>query len=201
MTLPTQIEFWFDFSSPYGYFASKTVELIATANECSVTWRPFLLGPILRTTGMSVLAETPLRGDYAKHDWDRLARGMKLPFRLPEKHPIAALAPSRAHYWLARRAPGVEKRFAAAAFEAYFEKGLDISDASVTADLGERCGIDRAELLGAIAGDEAKQWVRDATAEAQSKGVFGSPFFIVDGEPFWGQDRLPMVEEWVSGRR
>lgn len=201
MTQPAQIEFWFDFSSPYGYFASKTVEMIAAANDCSVTWRPFLLGPILKTTGMSVLADTPLRGDYAKHDWERLARSMKLPFRLPAKHPIAALAPSRAYYWIARNLPEQEKAFAAAAFSAYFEEGADISETSVTADIAERCGVDRSELLEGIVTERAKQWVRDATAEALHRGVFGSPFFIVDGEPFWGQDRLPMVEEWIAGRR
>lgn len=198
---PTQIEFWFDFGSPYGYFASKTVEMIAAANGCSVTWRPFLLGPVFGATGMSALSEMPLRGDYAKHDWERLARGMNLPFRLPTKHPIGAAAPCRAYYWIARYLGGKEKRFAQAVFDAYFEEDRDVSDQSVTIEIAARMGIDPVSLNAAMNGGAAKRWVRAATAEALRRGIFGSPFFIVDGEPFWGQDRLPMIEEWISNRR
>ena len=68
------IEFWFDFSSPYAYFASLSLEEIAERHHRSVQWRPFMLGVLFKTTGMTSLAQTPLRGDYAKHDWLRLAR-------------------------------------------------------------------------------------------------------------------------------
>jgi 2-hydroxychromene-2-carboxylate isomerase len=90
------IEFWFDFSSPYAYFASLQIEAVADRHQRAVRWRPFLLGPAFRLTGMQPLTNTPLRGDYARRDWSRLARELRVPFALPEPHPIATLAPGRA---------------------------------------------------------------------------------------------------------
>lgn len=68
------IEFWFDFSSPYAYFASLTVDDLARRHGYRVAWRPFMLGMIFKVTGMQPLNKTPVRGDYARHDWARLAR-------------------------------------------------------------------------------------------------------------------------------
>jgi 2-hydroxychromene-2-carboxylate isomerase len=91
-----EIEFWFDFSSPYAYFASLQIDAVAQRDACAVRWKPFLLGPALKITGMQPLTGTPLRGDYARRDWARLARMLKIPFALPHPFPIAALAPGRA---------------------------------------------------------------------------------------------------------
>lgn len=201
MTKPdAAIEFWFDFSSPYGYFASKSIEALAAAHDRVVTWRPFMLGVAFKATGMISLSNTPLRGEYARHDWARLARKMKVPFALPAKHPVAALAPSRAFYWVAEAFPGKEGRFGALVFDAYFERGMDISDPGVTAEIAGRCGVEPDRLLEAIATDRIKDRVREATDEALQRGIFGSPFFVIDGEPFWGHDRMPMMEEWLAKR-
>lgn len=199
MTKPAAtIEFWFDFSSPYAYFASKSIEALAADHDRVVEWRPFMLGAAFKATGMTSLSNTPLRGDYARRDWARLARKARLAFSLPERHPIAALAPSRAFYWMAETAPGTESRFAALAFDAYFERGMDISEPDVTKEIARTCGVEPTLLSEAIATDRIKNRVREATDEALRRGIFGSPFFVVDGEPFWGHDRMPMLREWLA---
>ena len=97
------IDFYFDFSSPYGYFASTRVDEIAARHGRTVIWRPILLGAIFKITGQQPLPTIPLKGSYSKHDLARSARLFGVPFKLPGKFPIAGQAPSRAYYWLADR--------------------------------------------------------------------------------------------------
>ena len=192
------IEFWFDFSSPYAYFAAESIGELEAATGRRVLWRPFLLGAAFKQTGMQPLAVTPMRGDYALRDWQRLARLMAVPFRLPSRHPIAALAAARAFYWIERVQPERATEFALAALRAYFADDRDIADPSVVADIGAAIGLARAPLMDAISSADAKDTLRRRTDEALAKNVFGSPFFIVDGEPFWGGDRMAMVRDWIT---
>ena len=67
------IDFYFDFSSPYGYFASTQIDALAAKFKREVTWRPFLLGVVFKVSGAKPLIELPLKGDYFKHDFERTA--------------------------------------------------------------------------------------------------------------------------------
>jgi len=78
------IYFYFDFSSPYGYLASRRIEAMAARHGRGVAWRPFLLGVAFQKTGQSPLVEQPLRGAYHERDFARSARLHGIPFRLPE---------------------------------------------------------------------------------------------------------------------
>jgi 2-hydroxychromene-2-carboxylate isomerase len=195
---PGPIDFYFDFSSPYGYFAAMAIDEAAAGWGRAVRWRPMMLGPALQTSGNRPLVDQPLKGDYAKHDWARFARFMKLPWRLPEPFPVAALAPARAFYWLHDDDEGLAKAFARAAFTAYFGDGRDISEAAVTADVAASVGVAREPLLAAIGDPAVKEKLKRETADAIARGVFGSPIFVVDGELFWGADRLWMIKRWIE---
>ncbi|MEF3365298.1 2-hydroxychromene-2-carboxylate isomerase [Methylocystis sp. 9N] len=195
---PAPVEFWFDFSSPYAYFAAQTIESVASKHHRPVLWRPFMLGVAFKATGMTSLSQTPLRGDYARHDWLRLARRAGIPFELPDGHPATQLSASRAYYWIEENEPDAASTFAARTFHAYFAAGQDTSSPEIVAGIAAACGLDPRDVLGAIALASVKEKVRVMTDEALRRGIFGSPFFIVDGEPFWGHDRLPMVDEWLD---
>ena len=196
--MPDPVEFWFDFSSPYAYFASESLDQFALDTGRTVLWRPFLLGAVMTTTGMKPLVDMPMRGDYARHDWDRIARLLNVPFALPAKHPYAAIKASRAYYWLERDQPDRTADFAHAIFRAHFAEGRDPSEASVIANCANRIGINGAELIDAIQADDVKALLRARMDEAAEKNVFGAPLFIVDGEPFWGWDRLDMMRRWIE---
>src|SRR5215471_14608236 len=94
------IEFYFDFSSPYGYLASTRIDAIAAKHGRQVTWRPFLLGAAFKVTGQQPLVEQPLRGDYSRRDFARSARLLGVPLKMPEPFPFFGLAASRACYWI-----------------------------------------------------------------------------------------------------
>ncbi|MCW8953288.1 MAG: 2-hydroxychromene-2-carboxylate isomerase [Rhodospirillales bacterium] len=193
------IEFYFDFSSPYAYFAALQMEDFCDVAGCTVMWRPMMLGAAFKASGNKPLTEQPMKAEYSRHDMDRLARKVGAPWRWPDTFPIATLGAARAFYWLEGTA-GVEKakEFAMAAFDAYFGHGRNISDPEVLAEVATSIGLDPVAMAEACKDDKVKDRLRFETEEAIGRGVFGSPFFFVDGEPFWGQDRLPMMQEWVN---
>jgi 2-hydroxychromene-2-carboxylate isomerase len=192
------IDFYFDFSSPYGYFAASKIEDIAARHARTVTWRPILLGAVFKVTGQQPLPTIPLKGDYAKHDLERTAKLLNLPFRLPTKFPISTTAPARAFYHLNNRDPALAKRLALALFVAYFADDVDISSPENTADVAAHAGVDRDEMIEALNDPAVKDRLRHEVDAAVALGVFGSPYIVVDGEPFWGSDRLDQVEKWLS---
>ena len=117
------IEFWFDFSSGYAYFAAAVIDDLAARHGRIVHWRPFMLGVAFKKTGVTGLSRTPMKGDYARHDWARLSRMTGLAFNPPENHPIVALPASRAFYWVEENIPEKAHDFARVAFHAYFAEG------------------------------------------------------------------------------
>jgi 2-hydroxychromene-2-carboxylate isomerase len=192
------IDFYFDFSSPYGYFAASKIEDIAARHGREVTWRPILLGAVFKVTGQQPLPTIPLKGDYSKRDLERTARLYNVPFRIPSKFPIGTTAPARAFYYIANKDPALAKRLALALYVAYFADDLDISSPEVTTDIAALAGVDKEEMKQALNDPAVKDRVRREVDAAISLGVFGSPYIVVDGEPFWGADRLDQVEKWLS---
>jgi 2-hydroxychromene-2-carboxylate isomerase len=196
MTEP--IDFYFDFSSPYGYFAAANIDDIAARHGRTVTWRPILLGAVFKITGQQPLPTIPLKGTYAKRDLDRSARLLRLPFRLPIPFPISSTAPSRAFYSVTDADPELARRLARALYSAYFGEGHDISTPQVTVDVAAKLGIDKDTMTQALNEPAVKDRLRREVDAALARGVFGSPYIIIDGEPFWGADRLDQVEKWLS---
>jgi len=188
------IDFYFDFSSPYGYLASTEIDGLAARHGRSVTWRPFVLGAAFKLTGQRALTEQPLRGDYARRDFARSARLLGVPFKLPEPFPFFALAASRACSWV--EAPSRAKALAKAVYHAAFGEGRDITPVPVVAEIARGLGIQGLEQ--GVEQPASKAALRDATDQALARGVFGSPFFFVDGEPFWGHDRLDQLDRWLA---
>lgn len=196
--MPAPIDFFFDFSSPYGYFASTRIDAIAARHGREVTWRPFLLGAAFKATGQSPLVQQPLRGPYHARDFPRTARRLGVPFVMPESFPFASLAAARAFYWVADSDPPLARALARAVYHAAFGEGHAVTAAETVADVAAPLGIDRAALLAAVADPAVKERLKRETDAALARGVFGSPFVFVDGEPFWGSDRLDQVEEWLA---
>ena len=191
------LEFYFDFSSPYGYIASRLIDELAARHGREVAWRPFLLGAVFKVAGTAPLVSYPLKGDYSRRDFARTARLHGIPFNMPDPFPVGTVGCARAFYWLERTLPAKAHAFATAAYGAYFADGIDISQTDRVTDIAAGLGIDRAALLAGMDDPATKSRLREVNDEALSRGVFGSPFIFVDGEPFWGSDRLDMIDRWL----
>jgi 2-hydroxychromene-2-carboxylate isomerase len=192
------IDFYFDFSSPYGYLASTRIDDLAAKHGRTVVWRPMLLGAVFKITGGQPLPTIPLKGSYSAHDMARTARLLNVPFKLPTRFPIASTAPSRAFYWLSDRDPALAKKLAQALYHAYFAEDRDISNPEVTGNVAAKLGVDKAGLSQALNEPAIKERLRIEVDAAIERGVFGSPYIVIDGEPFWGSDRLDQVERWLA---
>ncbi|MGE5525671.1 MAG: 2-hydroxychromene-2-carboxylate isomerase [Rhodospirillaceae bacterium] len=196
MTRP--LDFYFDFSSPYGYFAATRIDALAAKHGRDVVWHPILLGIVFKQTGGQPLPAIPIKGAYALRDIERTARWFGVAYRPPSRFPISGTAASRAYYWLEQHDHATAKRFALAAFRAYFADDRDISSPDAVADVAQSLGLDRAAVLDGISNAAIKERLRVEVEAAIARGVFGSPYVIADGEPFWGSDRLDQLERWLA---
>jgi 2-hydroxychromene-2-carboxylate isomerase len=191
------IDFYFEFSSPYGYIASRLAEGLEDRIGRELRWRPILLGPIFKVTGQVPLTQVPLKGDYAKRDFQRTARRNGVPYRHPESFPIGTVAACRAFYALDASDRNAARGLAKALYAAYFVENRNIGDPATMLQVAGEAGLDSAALAAAIEDARLKERVKGEVDAAIAAGVFGSPFFVADGEPFWGVDRIPMLEDWV----
>ena len=196
--MPAPLEFYFDYSSPYGYFAAMKIDGLAARYGREVSWKPILLGAVFKRTGGEPLPTLPLKGPYALRDIPRSARFHGVEYKQPSKFPVATQAPARAFYWVNTRDPVLAKRLAQALYRAYFVADRDISSPEVTADVAATLGLKRADVLAALSDPAVKDQLKNEVDAAIKLGVFGSPYIVVDGEPFWGIDRFDQLERWLA---
>ena len=149
-----------------------------------------MLGAVFKVTGGKPLPEWPLKGEYSKHDMARSARFHDVPFKLPAPFPVGTVAACRAFYAIPR---DKQPAFARALYRAYFVENVNIGEADNVLRIAASLGL-KPDLSDSALKERTKSEVEGSIA----RGVFGSPYFIVDDEPFWGVDRLPMLEDWVK---
>ncbi|HEY4428014.1 MAG TPA: 2-hydroxychromene-2-carboxylate isomerase [Solirubrobacteraceae bacterium] len=178
--------FYFDVGSPYAYL---TAERIGTLPE-PVDWQPVSLGALFKRTGRSSWAVgDPRRREAGMAEVERRARGYGLPpIHWPEAWPSHYLAAMRAATFAFGAGRGRE--FTLQAFRDAFQRGRDLSALASVLDAAESAGLDRREVELAIEDPQVKLALRQATDAAGDLGVFGVPTIAVDGEAFWGDDRL-----------
>ncbi|MEH6404492.1 MAG: 2-hydroxychromene-2-carboxylate isomerase [Sneathiella sp.] len=193
------IEFYFDFSSPYAYLGSKMIEAVAEKHGRTVEWRSFMLGTAFKGENTGPLTIYPRKGEYSLLDFDRTARKYDIPFNMPSEFPKLTILASRGFYWLCGKNTDLAKEFAQAVFAAYFVEGQDISSTEVILDIVRKLPIDEDVFSEAVQDKDLKDAYKTSVVEiVDEKKVFGAPFFIVDGEPFWGADRIVQIDEWLS---
>jgi 2-hydroxychromene-2-carboxylate isomerase len=193
-----QIEFYFDPISPFAYLGSIQIERLAARLNRQVEWKPVLIGvTILKVMGLKPLPETPLKGPYLRHDAVRLAEYFDVPFRYHGLTGINSLAALRAFVLLKERDAGLAKLLAQKVFSRLWVRGLNMTETDDIADEAKDLGVDVPMLLRDIETDYAKDALRRQVDAAIQAGVFGVPYFVVDGEPIWGVDRMWMVEHWA----
>jgi 2-hydroxychromene-2-carboxylate isomerase len=193
------IDFYFDFSSPYGYLASTCIEELAAKYGRTVKWHPVLLGAIFKITGAAPLSVVPLKGEYSLRDFERSARFYGIRYRNPSEFPLSTQAAARAMLWI-RKQHGEEKAvaFCKAVYHAYFVDDLRIDRPEVLAQIAFDLDLDAARLIEGSNDPALKEQFKADVDAAIKRGVFGSPFMIVDDEPFWGFDRFAQLEAFLK---
>lgn len=193
------IDFYFDFSSPYSYIASEWIEALAARHGRTVSWRAILLGATFQAAELKPPVAHPIKREYALRDFERSARFEGVPLRLHERFPIPTQNAARLFWWL-HDTQGADRarEWARHGLRAYFARGVDPSDTAQLRTLAEEFGLDPAAAEAAWNDPAWKLRLKAVNDAAIAAGVFGAPFFVVDNEPFWGNDRRPQIEQWLE---
>jgi 2-hydroxychromene-2-carboxylate isomerase len=198
MKMAKAIDFYFDFSSPYGYFGSCKIDALGAKHGREVNWRPILLGAAFKATGGMPLTDIPIKGKYSTRDMVRTAKFIDVEYHQPAVFPIGTVAPARAFYWLESKEPKRAKELARTLYRAYFVDGVNIGNADDTVKVCARLGLAADDVRAGINDQAIKDKLRGEVDRAIAVGVFGSPYIVVDGEPFWGSDRFDQVDKWLQ---
>lgn len=193
------IDFWFDFSSPYSYVANEWVDALAARHGRTVQRHAILLGVTFAAAELKSPVAHPLKREYSLRDFARSARFEGVPYAPPSAFPIATQNAARVFWWLqASRGPADAAQWARSAFRAYFTRGVPLNDPAALKALAAESGLD-ADAAERAWGDPLwKDRLKQANEQAIAAGVFGAPYFMVDGEPFWGNDRKPQIERVLT---
>ena len=198
----TQIDFFFDCSSPWTYLAFENYLPLAEKYQVTTHWRPILVGGIFNTINPTVYAsrEKPVveKQAYQKKDLMDWARFSGIDINSPPTvFPVNSVKAMRACIVADRRGQLVP--YAKAVFEIYWAEDQDISQPPALEAAARRAGFTPEDLYADIGTDEIKDELRANTGELMRRGGFGSPTLFVNGEDmYFGNDRLPLVEAAIK---
>ncbi len=197
--MPEPIHFYFDFSSPYSYIAGEWVDALAARHGRTVQRRAILLGATFQAAELKSPVSYPLKREYSLRDFQRSARFEGVPFQLPAVFPIPTQNAARVFWWLCEtRGEEAAAAWARAGLRALFTRGLPLNEAAALKELAVEQGLDADEVESIWNHPTWKARLKRANDEAIAAGVFGAPTIVVDGEPFWGNDRKPQIERWLT---
>jgi len=195
------IDFYFDFSSPYSYIASEWVDAVAARHGRAVRWHAILLGATFQAAELKSPVSYPMKREYSIRDFGRSARFAGLPYLMPSKFPIPTQNAARVFWWLHdTQSPERAVAWAHAGLRAVFTQDHDLSEPATLRSVMAAAGIDTAGAEAAYTDPAWKLRLKNENDAAIAAGVFGAPFFVVDGEPFWGNDRRGQIEQWLAGQ-
>tara|TARA_B000000460_G_scaffold137210_1_gene96708 strand:- start:16 stop:606 length:591 start_codon:yes stop_codon:yes gene_type:complete len=192
-----EIEFWFSIGSTYTYLSVSRLKEVERKFEVSFSWQPFSVRKIMREMDNVPFPPTKqAKVDYMWRDIQRRARGYGFEARVPAPYPLK-------EFDLANRIAvlgmleGWCSNYVQATYRRWFLEWLEPgSEPNVSESLRE-IGQDPERILELATGEETGEVYSCQTESAQSKCIFGSPSFIVDGELFWGDDRLEDAVSWA----
>jgi len=185
-----EVEFYFDFISPYAYLAYKKIQSLP--NDIKIKYKPVLLGALHNLEGITAPAFIKPKLKHMISDCDLIANKNKSNFIWNSKFPINSLSIMRGYLFI-----NAENRelYLDVMFDAYWKDSLDISNEKILKNLLEKCKINSIKFFDGIKDLKIKDELRSITQEAHDKGIFGAPTFVVNNKIFWGQDRLEFALE------
>ena len=185
-----EVEFYFDFISPYAYLAYKKIQSLP--KDIKIKYKPVLLGALHNLEGITAPAFIKPKLKHMISDCDLIANKNKSNFIWNSKFPINSLSVMRGYLFI-----NAENRelYMNVMFDAYWKDNLDISNEKILKNLIEKCKINSSKFFDGIKDLKIKDELKSITQEAHDKGIFGAPTFVVNNKIFWGQDRLEFALE------
>ena len=193
------LSFYFDYSSPYAYLGATQVRALAARTRATIDYQPILLGGLFRSIGTPnvPLFEMPeAKRNYLAQELPRFAERFGVPFRFTSHFPMNTVKALRLTLAADNK---VKPALIEALFRALWVEDRDISNLAELAAIAKSC--DAIEALARIEEPDIKAALHSSTSAAKDYGIFGVPSLVIEGELYWGQDRLAQAEAALMARR
>ena len=190
----TELDFYFDFGSPTAFLANSRLRQLQQEYDFKIHYKPVLLGGIFKATGNSSPVMVAAKGEYMlKHDLPRYAQKYSVALKFNPHFPINTLQ-------LMRAATGLLDKsnfdsFISTIFKAIWIDGLNMGDEMVLQKVLSDSNFNSHDIFKLASTDSVKEILIANTDSAVKRGLFGVPTIFINGEMFFGQDRLDFVEE------
>ena len=179
-----EIDFYFDFISPYSYIAHKKIKTIESVN---FNYKPVLVGGLHNLQGITAPAFIKAKLKHMISDCDLIAKKDKINFIWNSKFPINSLNIMRGYLFINDE---VKNLYLNKIFDANWKDNLDTSNEEILKTILRKCKINSNDFFDGIKDPKIKEELKTVTQEAHDKEIFGAPTFVVNNKIFWGQDRL-----------
>ena len=195
------LEFFFDCSSPWTYLAFENIQQQLGGSDCTINWKPILVGGVFNTVNPSVYASRenpiPSKAAYLRKDLSDWAEHSGIEIGWPAVFPVNSVKAMRGACWAIEK--DVLINYARLVFSKYWGELQDISDDDVLRELTESMGLDSSEFFEAISTKKYKDQLRINTEELIERGGFGSPTIFLNGEDmYFGNDRIPLITRKIN---
>ena len=181
------LDFYFDFISPYSYLAYKRLESLNEGNKININYKPILLGGLHKLGKITPPAFNERKLKNMKNDCELVASKNNIKFKWNLKFPINSLYLMRGYLAVDEN---LKKKFFENCFDAYWKDNLDISDEEIVDNIIKKSNLNKKKFLDDIERNDIKEILKNLTSNAFEKDIFGAPTFVVNNKIFWGQDRL-----------
>lgn len=189
------IDFWYSIGSTYTYLTVMRLSQYARNNSVDFNWRPFNVRSIMIEQKNIPFANKPVKSNYMWRDVERRAAKYKLPIAIPVPYPLDELALANQVALLGMK-QGWGVTYTVEAYRLWFEKGERAGSEPNLSESIRRAGQDPEQVVYAANSREIVEALALQTEKCRDLGVFGAPSFVVDGEVFWGDDRLDDAVAW-----
>ncbi len=181
-------DFYFDFASHYTYLAHKKIKIVEKENSIKISYKPVLLGGLLKSADIKANVDIPVKAKYMIKDCKLCAEKNNIDFKFNSYFPITTLNLMRGV--IVAEKDKYEKIFIDKVFDAIWKDGLNLNDNLVIEKLLKNLDINPKKFLMETVDQKNKNELKKRTDEAFKNGIFGLPSFLVNNKVFWGQDRL-----------
>ncbi|MFT5112002.1 MAG: 2-hydroxychromene-2-carboxylate isomerase/predicted thioesterase [Parasphingorhabdus sp.] len=196
-TTTRSIDFWFDFHSPWCYFASYRIGELARANDCTIRWRPVHLANLIdRVDGRRPLEANKAFVEWYTQDQFDTAEQLGLAFDPHKEYPKRPSRALRAALYAAEQ--GLGEAFVQYVLRGYWSEQKDITDLDWLAEIANLCGLDDQQLIAATSDSHFKQKLEENLDDAVQQGLFGLPAFTLEDKLYWGNDRIDLLQRHLE---
>jgi 2-hydroxychromene-2-carboxylate isomerase len=187
------VEFYFDFGSPTAYLAYRRLMQFGAAYGLNIDYRPMLLGGVFKATGNTSPVTVPAKGNYMlQHDLPRFATRYGVVLLFNPYFPLNTLTLMRGA--IAAHRLDCFELYVDVVYRAVWAEGKNMEDEAVVREVLSEAGLDAQAILAKAGEKDVKNSLIANTDAAVARGVFGAPTMFLDGEMYFGQDRLDFIE-------